>query len=139
MNDKTGGCFTGFFFLSFFSFPFLFKVRLSKLPKTEKKFSMWLAQLQNCLLETKKKKKVIGRMQMSRKWIKLAPFWCHLSAWHYALQMVGGKRARHLNLELDSGSPAEWLCVSHLQCLSLCLFICKVGVFTPTLKSCHEN
>ena len=71
------------------------------------KISMWLAQLQNCLLETKKKKKVIGRLQ-SRKWVKLALFGCHLSAWHCASQLAGGKRASHQDLESDSGSGAEY-------------------------------
>lgn len=58
-------------------------------------------------------------MQKSRKWVKLAPFWCHLSVWHHALQMVGGKRARRQDLQLDSGSCAEWLCVSHLTMFKL--------------------
>ena len=59
---------------------------------------MWLAQLQNCLLETNKK--MIGRLQ-NRKWVKLALFGCHLSAWHYASQMAGGKRANRQDLESD--------------------------------------
>lgn len=48
------------------------------------------------LIGDKKKKKVIGRVQ-TRKWIKLALSECHLSAWHYAPQTVGRKRARYQN------------------------------------------
>ena len=80
--------------------------------KKKKKISMWLAQLQNCLSETKKKKKerkkrkCDSRLQ-NRKWVELALSGCHLSAWHYASQMAGGKRASHQDVESNSGSGAE--------------------------------
>ena len=66
------------------------------------KISMWLAQLQNCLSETKKERKkerkCDSRLQ-NRKWVELALSGCHLSAWHYASQMAGGKRASHQDVE----------------------------------------
>ena len=54
----------------------------------------------------KKERKCDSRLQ-NRKRVELALSGCHLSAWHYASQMAGGKRASHQDVESNSGSGAE--------------------------------
>ena len=54
----------------------------------------------------RKERKCDSRLQ-NRKWVELALSGCHLSAWHSASQMAGGKRASHQDVESNSGSGAE--------------------------------
>lgn len=97
---------------------------------------MWLAQLQKCLLE----KKMIVRVQ-TRKRIKLALFGCHLSAWHYASQTAGRKRA---GFEISAWNQTLVLVMSVTWYKSLTvpeplLAYLSMGLLNPALQSCQNK
>ena len=108
MNDKIGGCCIDF---SFF-FTFFFLSEAVKIAKDQKNKNQHVAGPAAKLLvrdkkkKRKKERKCDSRLQ-NRKRVELALSGCHLSAWHYASQMAGGKRASHQDVESNSGSGAE--------------------------------
>ena len=98
MNDKIGGC-----CIDFFVFFFFFLSEAVKIAKDQKNKNQHVAGPAAKLLvrdkkERKKERKCDSRLQ-NRKWVELALSGCHLSAWHYASQMAGGKRASHQDVE----------------------------------------
>ena len=83
---------------------------MQKIKKKKKKNKHVAGPAAKLLVRDKKKerkeRKCDSRLQ-NRKWVELALSGCHLSAWHSASQMAGGKRASHQDVESNSGSGAE--------------------------------
>ena len=95
-----------------FSLLFFFLSEAVKIAKDQKNKNQHVAGPAAKLLvrdkkkKRKKERKCDSRLQ-NRKRVELALSGCHLSAWHYASQMAGGKRASHQDVESNSGSGAE--------------------------------